>query len=350
MRFISCSFAITSLLVIASYLSAQDTAPQVGGPVMGYVFDSQAGNIRPILGMPGASTLGDPLNVQVSVSSAVISPTQDFALATIGDEGTPAVLPLDGDMTTGDLSMIVTINSASAEPSRMVLSPSGTAAALYYEGQGTLQLVTGLPSAPVVAGEIQLGSLGSPLTSLAVNDGGSMVLVALAGNGAGSVLLVRNDGSQQNVFNAGGISAVAFLATEDSAIIADQHNNSIYLLKNLTGSLETTVIGDARDGLSAPIDVSVSGDNRQGIVLNSDGGVVMLDLAGGPSRLLNCSCRPTHLDRLRGRSVYRLTDVSTEPVWLLDGDRSVPAIVFVPSPNTDSQAGALTPGQDGGAL
>src|SRR5207248_2070679 len=58
-------------------------AGAIRGRVLGFVFDRQERGIRPILGIPGASTQAEPLRVGASLSDAAISTAQDFALGVV---------------------------------------------------------------------------------------------------------------------------------------------------------------------------------------------------------------------------------------------------------------------------
>jgi len=77
----------SQLLVAASLLVgllAGNGWSQIRGPQLGYVFDESQGILRPILGVPGASRLGDSLSLGVSLTLAEISPKQDYALGGLG--------------------------------------------------------------------------------------------------------------------------------------------------------------------------------------------------------------------------------------------------------------------------
>src|SRR5712692_8145017 len=71
---------LATLLLALAGANAQ-TPPRVKGPVLGYVWDQGSSGLRPILGIPGSSTLGPLLDLGVSIRLAEISPAQDYALA-----------------------------------------------------------------------------------------------------------------------------------------------------------------------------------------------------------------------------------------------------------------------------
>ena len=72
------------LICLPGLVAAQTS--QISGPVTGYTFDAAARGLRPILGIPGASLLGDPLNFGFEVASVAVAPHQDAAFVTAGDQ------------------------------------------------------------------------------------------------------------------------------------------------------------------------------------------------------------------------------------------------------------------------
>ena len=74
---------IISLIAGPLLLCGQQS--QITGPVSGYIFDSAARGLRPVLGMPGASLLGDPLDFGLPLTSVSVAPRQDAALVTATD-------------------------------------------------------------------------------------------------------------------------------------------------------------------------------------------------------------------------------------------------------------------------
>ena len=73
-------------------------------PVSGFVFDRSARELRPILGIPGASLLGDGLDVGGELTAAYVAPGQNWALATTAEgpvflllaRGAVSRIPVDG--------------------------------------------------------------------------------------------------------------------------------------------------------------------------------------------------------------------------------------------------------------
>ena len=66
-------FAVVLFSVTAPFLLAQQG--NIAGPVSGYVFDRTAHVLRPVLGIAGASMLGDGVNFGLAVASVCRSAT-----------------------------------------------------------------------------------------------------------------------------------------------------------------------------------------------------------------------------------------------------------------------------------
>src|SRR5689334_23338849 len=107
--------ALAAAVVLTPSSSRAQDAP-VSGPVLGFVFDSNTGTFRAILGIPGAATQSEALPLGFSVSKAEIAPRQDFALAVVGEDATAAVVKLSGSYGT-----MIPIAGASPDPARMIL-------------------------------------------------------------------------------------------------------------------------------------------------------------------------------------------------------------------------------------
>src|SRR5262249_61751257 len=72
----------------------------LGGPVSGYVFDWQAQSLRIVRGIPGASVIGDGVDLGAGVMSAWVAPRQDAAV-TVSAEGDVRPVRLPGGTVAG---------------------------------------------------------------------------------------------------------------------------------------------------------------------------------------------------------------------------------------------------------
>src|SRR5262245_37150436 len=108
------------VLLCAAIGSAQ--VMPVSAPVLGYAFDPAAG-LRPILGIPGAAQLGDPMLLEAALADAVVSPRQDYAVAWAGDGRVATLIDVR-------LAKARELAGARIGADRIVVSASGEAVAL----------------------------------------------------------------------------------------------------------------------------------------------------------------------------------------------------------------------------
>jgi len=319
-----CVQAATAALLSPLCEAAQPVAvQQMRGPLVGLFFDAEAGAVRPIRGIPGASTLGKPLELGTAVSRAAISPQQDSALAvTAGDS---AVIHIR--IAALDSVSVNPIEGAAPGADLIALSPEGKAAAVYRRDSNTVQIVTGLPDAPTVAGTIDLSGQPGSLTALAVRDDGAL-LGGFSDQESGLVVLMRPEGSAQLVAALGHVAAVSWLAGSGGALVADDRENKVHLIRDVEGGAAAAPIASESEGISRPVAVEASADGRRALVAGAGGMITAVDLADGIS--LVCPCRPAGLVRVNTESVFALTDRASDPIWLLDAG-SEPRLVFVPA-------------------
>jgi hypothetical protein len=201
-------------------------------------------------------------------------------------------------------------------------SPSGTTIALY--AGNSLQLVTGLPDAPVVGGGIDLTAVGVP-DALAVSDDARMLLVAVKN----SIRLFESYADMGKLIDTAPGALAAFAAGNHDAAVADAAAG-VTLFRDLTGAGVSQVIAPP-DGNGAPFSALAFSADGKALFLASAAAqaVTELDLAGGSRTRIACNCSPTVLARMG--NIFRLTELAGDPLWLLDAPESMPRIVFVPA-------------------
>jgi len=301
--------------------------PAVGGPVLGYVFDHGSGDFQPVLGIPGASQMGQPFSPGAAVSSAAVA--RGYALVITGQDhaaalvrfgnGAPVVSPISGVAGAFD---------------QVYLSPSGSAAILYRAAGGFAQVVTGLPDSPLARNGITVANLGGNVSILAVSDDGGAVLAAVHNDQADYLFSIAADGTPTQLPFAGPVSAMVFQANSHDIALADTRDNSISVIRHVDGSADYQVAAGPNDGVAGPVAVEFSDDGSKLFTANSgSGNILVIDLGGGPAAAIPCQCSVSGLHRLSG-SIFRLNDLSNGPLMLFDGASTTPQVVFVPS---DSQ-------------
>jgi len=310
-----------SLLIGVGVAASQTHA--IRGPRLGLVFDPSAGTLRPIVGIAGSSTMGDPLPLGEPLESAIVSPSQDYALAMVGKDSEVRLVRVG----PSNLTLVKVLLGPSPAPDRMAISPSGASAAFYYHNSSAITVMTGFPVGPHISARMALTRVSSP-TALAVSDDGKVVLA-----GAGNAVVAVTEAAEIPVTaTLGSVASLAFITGHDG-LIADGVKNEVYLLRGAAGAGILSLLAGAGQQIAGPVSVAASSDGRKAFVANgTSGAVVILDLASGaPPAVISCHCQLTGLDRLADGSLFRLNEVSERPLWLLDASptRAV-RVMFVP--------------------
>src|SRR5436190_14681933 len=140
--------SIRSLALFCCLLCHSSAAEtELGGPVLGFFFDPSSG-LQPIQGLSGALTVGAPADLQADIAKVVISPRQDYALATGASNPELLRVSLGGRISTAPLGIPV------SGADLVALSPTGSAAAFYDRVRSRIQVIAGLPAVPTLAGEL----------------------------------------------------------------------------------------------------------------------------------------------------------------------------------------------------
>ncbi len=307
----------------ASFGFAQQGA--VAGPTAGMVFDSGAQALRPVRGIPGASTLGEPIHVSYNLTAAYVSPRQDSVFG-VADGGSTHLFTLNAGAAAE-----VSIDGLASAPARVFFSPTGTAAALY--SNGAVQIVTGLPAAPKVTGTLQLEPqsgisprrLRTAMPSLAISDDGAYVLYA-SGN---SIRLANpNEGSRQ-VITAGYGAALAFAPGGHDAAVAAR-GTGVVLIRDVPNVAAQQPLAADDPALDSIAGLAFSADGARLFAASaSANSVIAFDTAALSRTEIACNCTPSALAAMG--NLFRLNEAGAAPLWLFDPDSPGPRIVFVPA-------------------
>ncbi len=289
----------TSLLSVVIFgVLAVGASAQVRGPVMGYLADN--GALRTLYGIPAAGWVGDPIAPDRALSPIEMSPDQSRALAIAADTGALMLLTPATGVTTH-------VNGAASGADRIVFSPSGTAAALWFPASGHIQVIGGFAAVPTVR-DIDASFLGGDPAGLAVSDDGQWVAGAWSSN-----VYALGPGGASALPVAGPAEALCFFhGREDVAVITA---SQVVIVSDIGGAVVPNVIynkpNDPAD--TAPVEVAVgltvSFDNRYLAVAGNLGALSTFDLTAGTSVGINCNCSPSGLAGMGG-SLFRLTGVN----------------------------------------
>src|SRR5215831_8949861 len=121
-------------------VSAQAQSLTLNGPTLGFTADDAGTAIRPILGLPGASILGDRFQLEMGIRGLVFSPKHDYAIAAKSDDGQLTFIDLRGDTPAS--------RTLGGVANNLAVSPRGSTIATYDAQAGTVQIIAGLPDDP----------------------------------------------------------------------------------------------------------------------------------------------------------------------------------------------------------
>jgi hypothetical protein len=346
-------YPVIFLVCVAGAVCAQGQAVPgtVTQPVLTYIVDN-ASQVRPVIGIAGAASVGPALNLGFGVTQAAVPPAHNYVVATPQGSNWPILLQLQNGAVTPQFAAFTAGNTASncdtdiseltrqsrqncsppasanssANIDHVALSPTGSAAALASSAQGRIYLFTGLPAAAVLAGQIDIRGLGA-ITAMGISDDGRTVAIGVSNGQTGS-LFVANPGIQPRL--AASLQhpvAIAFLHNSSDAIVADDSQNAIYYVS----AGQVYGVASAADGVAAPVAVAVSNDNQRVFAANSQSRSVMtIALSGEAAAPVYCNCALTGMYPTSTDSVFRLTDFTGSPILLFDANRATPRITYVP--------------------
>ncbi|MEO8049630.1 MAG: hypothetical protein ABI833_04370 [Acidobacteriota bacterium] len=294
---------------------------QVQGPVIGYLPD--AGGLRTMAGIPAAGSVGGAITADGAFSRIEVSPNQTQALAVAA--GTGAVM-----LYTMASGASVAVQGVASAPDRIIFSPSGTAAGLWFSKSRHFQLLTTLSASPFVR-EIDFSFTGLDPTALAVSDDGQW----MTGAWPFSLYAVGPDYITKVLPVSGAAEAVCFFhGRNDVAAITP---SQVVLIADIAGAVTPNVIWSKPDDLpadpaaAAPVEVAVgfatSFDNRYLSVAGNLGSLSTFDLTAGTSVGLNCACSPANLYGMGG-PLFRVTGLIDGVVKVFDA--SINEVWFVP--------------------
>lgn len=318
-----------TILVLGSAVFASGQQATLVGPVQAIAFDAPSHSIRAVTGYPGSALFGLP--VVASVDFASVAPHQNFAiavrrgadvLATALDTAQGTIIPLDG---------------LAANPDGIAWSADGSLAVLYSLSGNWMQLVSGLPSNPHVAGAIDLSQLAGALSAVAVDAQGKRIAVAMTGQPSSVFFFDTTAQSFSPALETASPIALGFSRDNASLFVIDSSAGELIVL-NVT-DLSTQSIALA--GLANPIAVRGSEDpaNPQ-----------LVYVASGSDQILRCydlkaqqvvsdtalQFAPTGIEAF-GRTSFLIAGRSriADPLWLFVTG-PVSGAFFVPAIQPDS--------------
>jgi hypothetical protein len=338
-----CLFSTLFLLGLCSAAGQGSLA----GPSLGIFYDPGAQAIRPIWGIPGASMAGQPIDVGFPIASAVVSPSQDYALGVSGD-GSIGLIKLGANGSSAQV-----VPGGLGMPDRIVLSPAGKSAGLYYSGSTSVQILAGLPDSPQFVRLIDLSMLPNAPDVFAISDDGSLLLTGVRENADGApaqgeVFALSTDSPPRSIATLQHASAIAFLVQSHDALLADDIGNSVTLVQDAAAGAGVVWMFTGQQLLPAPDSVQASSDRQSFLAGSSRNGLVaILDSNGSNPVVLSCGCAPTEFRPLSTATIYQITEPASGLLWIVNSNITSPGTFFVPIPNGSNPNSSTTTATDG---
>jgi hypothetical protein len=233
------------------------------------------------------------------------------------------------------------VRGAASAPDRIIFSPSGMSAGLWYSSTRHFQLLNSVSATPAI-NTIDFSFTESDPTSLAVSDDG----LWMVGAWPFSTYAVGPSGYAIVLPVGGAAEAVCFFHGRDD--VAAITSSQATLITGIASAPTPNVIwskpndpSPADPAMAPPVEIAValatSFDNRFLSVAGNLGALSTFDLTAGTSVGVNCACAPGSLYGMGG-ALFRLTSLIDGVVKVFDA--STNDVWFVPLAMTASNGGA----------
>jgi len=318
------------ILVMASLLFHPTLeGAQVDSPVLGYVFDAGVSGLRPIWGVLGSSRVGVPLDIGgIRMSTATVSPRQDYALGISEQNSQILLLSLEQNPTA-----VTTLLAPDSAIERVVVSPMGRSVVLVPKSAQSLRVISGLPDSPQIPDPVGLAGLAGGIGAVAVRDDGRQILLAMQESDGDVLYAADLKGAIHGVARLGRITAMEYMRQGNDALLADADASQILRVRATDLKVETVAALPRGAEELRPLALAVSDDSQRVFVAaEGQGQLYALNLRNSQVDRLPFSGKATGLNRLKGNSVFRLNEMSDQPLLVLNGDLMEPGITFVPVP------------------
>jgi hypothetical protein len=292
---------------------------QMSAPLVGLIAGESHGEIRPVLGVLGASSIQAPMHLPRGVSRVHLAPTGGWALVQQRGKA-PGLVTFQGSVA----SAVQTIADAAPSPDLVSFSPLGRSAGL-LASSSVIQVLTGLDSTPRVAFEVNFFDT-SGVKKIAVSDDGQLLAVLTA---AGQVYMLSNSIAPLFAYAGSPSLGMAFLPNQATVVMADAANGAINLARIVNGVPVLQPVTGSLNAASGETLVEASRDGASAFVVASGGtSACRIDLATGGMQSMTLPAVATRLDRLRDGESFVFSAEPGHSAWFLTGRDSGMQAVF----------------------
>jgi len=305
--------------------------------------------IRPVLGVLGASSIQAPIEMSREISGVYLAPTGGWALVERGGRapgvgalsaGRPSAPAGRNGSLADQLGLVAfkgsqpgaiqAIAGAVPNPGLISFSPLGRSAAL-LASSAVIQVLTGLDSTPQVAFEVNFQD-PSGVHKMAVSDDGQLLTVLSA---AGEVYLLPNSIAPVLACAASPSSGIAFLPNQSTAVIADAGSGTMNLASLVKGApmVRTFAAGVSSSGGETLVETSLDGASAF-VVVTGSASAWRVEVANGSLQSVALPAPVTRLDRLRDGESFVFSAQPGRSAWFLTGRGSGLQAVFAAASTT----------------
>ena len=319
--------AVLGALLVATLASGGQISATLSGPVLGYLWNSGDGKLRPVQGILGNASIGDPVELGFAISQVLALDSRHFLVST---DASPGLVLIDMVPTSPS---VIPVANAPAKPFQVAGSRNGSAAALYYTENRSVLIVTGLLTTPRVVHGLDVSFADGPLTRMAISDDGDSLVYSISEANEDVLYGWTSTSGHHRLATAGSVAAIALAASGD-AVVADSKKNEVFAIRDPRGSAIRQLLADDRAGVSNPRGVAVSSGNQVYVANAGSGAILALDFNGILLRTQSCNCEPSGFSTLRD-SVFMLTNQIDRTIFLLDAGPAGDRVYFVPPLRTN---------------
>ena len=302
---------------------AGNAAQAIQTPVLGFVNSADRGELRAILGIPGASVFGGPMAVPAGVTSVHFAPSQNYALLAPSTGAFIGLMTFQG----ADEGVVSAICGAIPQPEIVAFSPSSSTAALYSKGEEELQVITGLPQSPVFARVIPRNDLPDEARFVAVADDGITLLEGTVHN---AIYLLPQGGSPRFLQRAGDLEGMVFTPRSTDVVVFDREAGTAYLLQEVNTASTYFPVAEGLTGLGGNVFLQVTSGSAV-IASTSSNNLWQIDLQSLQVQNIHLLGMPQMLQPLRTSGDYLLFYRTGFPAWILDSNGATGAVSLVPA-------------------
>jgi hypothetical protein len=222
---------------------------------------------------------------------------------------------------------VAEISGAISQPDIVSFSPNGAAAVLYSASQGSLEVVSGLPTTPHLAFSITATDLPNAINLIALDDDGTTLL---GGTANSSVYRLVAGSAPQMVDTVGDLEGMAFVPQSQNALIFDRNDSSLSLLQNVNSSAAASSLAGGLTGLGGKITLQVAAGLAM-ITGTSSNQLWQINLQNSHVQSQQLPATATTLQPLRTSGKYLVSWQSGQPAWIVDTSGQAGAVFFVPA-------------------